>query len=260
MQSQIFETKREASEVAAKRAALVIREAIRERGRANIVVATGSSLFDVLRALVEEPDVRWDLVTAFHLDEYVGLPVTHPASFRRFLWERFHRLLPLPLRAFHYINGESNPDAECARVGDLISRHPIDLALVGIGENGHLAFNDPPADFETEVSYQVVTLDEACRRQQMGEGWFPDLDRVPTRAISMSVKQIMKSDVVVCTVPDHRKAEAVRNSLERSVSNTVPASILQQHPRCNVYLDAPAASLLSRAGLVQGVVTAQLSR
>jgi glucosamine-6-phosphate deaminase len=246
MQTHIYETKLEASQIAAKRAGDAIREAIRLRGRANIIIATGASQFDVLQTLVQTPEIRWDLVTVFHLDEYVGLPITHPASFRKFLWERFQKLLPLPLRGFHYINGETDPEAECDRVGQILAKHPIDIAVVGIGENGHLAFNDPPADFHTEQPYIVVTLDEACRRQQMGEGWFPTLDSVPTRAISMSIKQILKSSLIVCTVPDLRKAEAVKNALEGPVSNTVPASILQQHPNCSVYLDTPAASRLRR--------------
>ena len=159
---------------AARDGAEKIRAAIRRSGRANVIVATGASQFEMLAHLVNEPDVAWDRVTAFHLDEYVGLPVTHPASFRKYLWERFHRLLPLPLAAFHYIEGDAaDPHAEARRVGEILGRHPIDVAFVGIGENGHLAFNDPPADFETQDPYLVVTLDEGCRRQQLGEGWFP---------------------------------------------------------------------------------------
>jgi glucosamine-6-phosphate deaminase len=183
-------------------------------------------------------------VTAFHLDEYIGLPITHPASFRKYLWERFASKLPLPLAAFHYIDGEGDATAECRRLGALISAGPIDVAFVGIGENGHLAFNDPPADFETEDPYIVVDLDDACRRQQLGEGWFPTFDDVPKQAISMSIRQIMKSRCIVASVPDQRKAEAVRVSVKGPVSPHAPASILQQHPDCTLYLDPASASLL----------------
>jgi glucosamine-6-phosphate deaminase len=162
------------------------------------------------------------------------------------LWERFVSRLPLPLRAFHFLDGESDPQAEAVRVSDIIRRHPIDVAFVGIGENGHLAFNDPPADFQTEDPYIVVQLDEACRRQQLGEGWFPTFDDVPREAISMSVRQIMKSRAIICTVPDRRKAEAVRDAVEDDVTPKVPASILQRHERCTLFLDKPAASLLSK--------------
>src|SRR6185437_1709819 len=162
-------------QTAARDGVQAIRDAIRTRGYANIIVATGASQFDTLASLVREGDIAWQHVTAFHLDEYIGMPITHPASFRKYLWERFHRLLPVPLRAFHYIDGEADPQGECDRLGAIIRQHPIDVAFVGIGENGHLAFNDPPADFQTEVPYLVVDLDEACRRQQMGEGWFATL-------------------------------------------------------------------------------------
>jgi glucosamine-6-phosphate deaminase len=231
---------------AATDGATIIRDAIRARGSANIIVATGASQFEMLSQLITQPDIRWDKVTGFHLDEYVGLPggITHPASFRLYLWKRFVSQLPLPLAAFHYIDGDDDPHAECHRVGDIIKKHPIDVAFVGIGENGHLAFNDPPADFKTEEPYLVVNLDEACRKQQLGEGWFPTLNDVPKQAISMSVRQIMKSGAIVCTVPDQRKAQAVKNATKGDVTPQVPASILQQHGRCTIYLDEPAASLL----------------
>jgi glucosamine-6-phosphate deaminase len=222
-----------------------IRSALRARGEAAIVVATGASQFEVLKALVEEPDIAWNRVTAFHLDEYVGLPLTHPASFRRYLWERFVRRLPLPLAAFHYIDGETDPAKECARLSSLIQRQAIDVAFVGIGENGHLAFNDPPADFETTSSYLTVSLDEACRRQQLGEGWFPTLEAVPTRAISMSCRQILKSRLIVCSAPDQRKAKAVAATVQGPVTPAVPASILQTHGRVELLLDRGAASLLN---------------
>ncbi len=191
--------------------------------------------------------IHWNSVTGFHLDEYVGVKFSHPASFRGYLWQRFVSRLPLPLRAFHFLDGEGDPRAECNRVGEIIRRHPIDVAFVGIGENGHLAFNDPPADFETEQPYLVVQLDDACRRQQLGEGWFPTFDDVPKLAISMSVRQIMSSRAIICTVPDERKAEAVRNAVEGEVSPQVPASILQRHKRCQLFLDPAAAVLLQKS-------------
>ncbi|MDA7928130.1 glucosamine-6-phosphate deaminase, partial [Akkermansiaceae bacterium] len=221
-----------------------------ERGEVNIIVATGASQFEMLAALVQEEGIDWTQVTIFHLDEYVGLSIEHPASFRKYLKERFENQLPSPVRAFHYINAEDDPEAECDRVGSLIAETPIDVAFVGIGENGHLAFNDPPADFEIEKPYLVVNLDEACRQQQFGEGWFANLEAVPEKAISMSVRQIMKSGSIICTVPDERKAKAVRNSLEGEVSPGVPASILQEHEDCGLYIDELAASLLGKGGAV----------
>jgi glucosamine-6-phosphate deaminase len=247
MDIEIMPDKRQMGKSAAAAGAALVREAIAYRGTANIIVATGASQFEMFENLVREPGVDWPKVTGFHLDEYVGLPIAHPASFRRYLWERFVSRLPLPLRAFHYLDAEDDPRADASRVGQIIRRHPIDVAFVGIGENGHLAFNDPPADFETEEPYIVVQLDEACRRQQLGEGWFPTFEDVPQQAISMSVRQIMKSRAIVCTVPDERKAEAVRNAVEGHVTPRVPASILQRHERCTLFLDKPAASLLARA-------------
>jgi len=240
----IMPNKEQMGKAAAAAGAELVRQAITDRGAANIIVATGASQFEMLAHLAAEPNINWHRVTAFHLDEYVGLAIDHPASFRGYLWQRFVSRLPLPLRAFHYLDGEDDPQAECRRVGDIIRQHPIDVAFVGIGENGHLAFNDPPADFQTETPYLVVKLDDACRRQQLGEGWFPTFDDVPTQAISMSVKQIMKSREIICTVPDERKAEAVRNATEGQVTPQVPASILQRHGNGTLYLDKPAASLL----------------
>jgi glucosamine-6-phosphate deaminase len=231
---------------AAARGSALLRQALSDRGEANIIVATGASQFDMFDALVAAHDVAWEKVTIFHLDEYVGLPITHPASFRRYLWERFHRRLPRPPRAFHYVDGEQDPQETCDRLGTAIAQAPIDVCFAGIGENGHLAFNDPPADFETETPYLVVELDEACRRQQLGEGWFPSLEAVPTRAISMSVRQILKSNALVVTVPDERKAEAVRAAIEGPVTNHVPASILQRHGAAWLYLDEASASRLTR--------------
>ncbi|HWL07050.1 MAG TPA: glucosamine-6-phosphate deaminase [Planctomicrobium sp.] len=230
---------------AAAAGAPLIREAIAQQGSANIIVATGASQFATLAALLQEPDIDWSRVVAFHLDEYIGLPVTHPASFRKFLHERFVDLIPL--KTFHEVQADAgDPHAECARLGELISKITIDVAFVGIGENGHLAFNDPPADFETETPYLVVDLDEGCRKQQLGEGWFPTLEDVPAKAISMSVKQILKSRHIICSVPDSRKSTAVRNSVEGPVTPDVPASILQKHENTSLFVDPPAAEQLSR--------------
>ncbi len=245
MNPYIYKTKTEMGAAAAMQAAQWLNAAIAARGVANLILATGASQFEMLASLITQ-DVDWSKVTVFHLDEYIGLSETHPASFRKYLKERFAGKLP-ELRMFHTINGEAaDPVAECARLGALIAAHPIDVACIGIGENGHLAFNDPPADFETEAPYIVVNLDEACRRQQLGEGWFPTFADVPTQAISMSIRQIMKSTAIVCTVPDARKAVAVQKAVEGPVTNLHPSSILQQHPQCALFLDEPAAALLSR--------------
>jgi glucosamine-6-phosphate deaminase len=245
VKTHIAKTKLETGVAAATLGAKLLREAIRKNGQANIIVATGASQFEMLAQLIQEPRIDWSRVTAFHLDEYVGLPITHPASFRKYLWERFVSRLPLPLAAFHYINGEGDAQAECRRVGAILAKHPIDVCFAGIGENGHLAFNDPPADFKTAAPYLVVALDEACRKQQMGEGWFKTLKQVPKQAISMSIRQIMKSHAIVCTVPDARKAQAVKDTLTGSVTPLHPASILQQHKAVRCFLDAESASLLT---------------
>lgn len=239
---EIFDNKLKLGETAARDAAELIQQAIMSRGIAYVIAATGASQFEFLDALVLH-DIDWQRVEFFHLDEYVGLPETHPASFRRYLTERIiDRVHP---KAFHLINGEAvDPRAECRRVGELISRHTIDVAFVGIGENGHLAFNDPPADFETEEPYLVVTLDEACQLQQLGEGWFKSLNEVPAQAISMSIQQILKAHHILCIVPDQRKAEAVKACVEMDVSPMRPASILRQHPSVKLYLDRESSALL----------------
>jgi len=245
METMVFETKEELGARAARAGADLIRKALAERGTANIIVATGASQFEILEALAKEPGIEWSRVTGFHLDEYVGLPITHGASFRAYLWQRFVSKLPLPPKAFHFLDAETDPAAECARVAAILRDHPIDVAFIGIGENGHIAFNDPPADFETEDPYLIVELDDACRRQQLGEGWFASFEDVPRQAISMSVRQILKSAAIICTVPDERKAEAVRGAVEDAVSPRLPATILQTHPHCRLFLDRPSASLLS---------------
>jgi glucosamine-6-phosphate deaminase len=240
---RIFETKSEMARAAAERAASALREAIAARGRAHAIAATGASQFEFLAALVGQQGIDWGKVVFFHLDEYVGLPETHPASFRRYLKERLAaRVNP---GAFHFIAGDAD-DArrEARRVGKILADHPIDVAFVGIGENGHLAFNDPPADFTTEEPYLVVRLDEACRRQQLGEGWFARLEDVPEEAISMSIRQILKSGEILCIVPDARKAKAVAACLEGPVTPDHPASILQEHRRTTIYLDRASSKLL----------------
>ncbi|PZU91990.1 MAG: glucosamine-6-phosphate deaminase [Chelatococcus sp.] len=225
--------------------AAAIREALARFGEATVVVATGASQFEMLQALVAAADIDWSKVTAFHLDEYVGLGTEHPASFRRYLEERFVGPLGGAVR-FVPVDGLAEPAAEAQRLNALIGGRRIDVCFAGIGENCHLAFNDPPADFETEDPYIIVTLDEACRRQQFGEGWFPSLDAVPRRAISMSVRQILKSALIVLSVSDTRKARATRDALEGEVTPLHPASILQRHGRTVAFVDPAAASLLSR--------------
>lgn len=245
MKIKTFNDPQQLGDAAGQDAAALIRQAIQQNGGAHIILATGASQFATLSQLIKSEDIDWSKVVMFHLDEYIGLPVTHNASFRKYLQERFLAKVP-PLRASYLVNGETDPVAECARLGELIGKHPIDVALVGIGENGHLAFNDPPADFEVKEPYIIVELDEPCRRQQMGEGWFLTLDDVPRTAISMSIQQIMKSKHIICSVPDSRKALAVKNTIEQEVSNLYPASILQNHPDCTCYLDRMSAAMLSQ--------------
>ena len=242
MKIMISENKQILGEKASLLGGELIRQAIIKNGKANIIVATGASQFEMLNELVKE-DIDWSAVTAFHLDEYIGLSELHPASFRKYLRERFVDLVKP--REFIYVNGNADPHQECSRLGKLISRHPIDVAFVGIGENSHLAFNDPPADFETDDAYLVVTLNEACRRQQLGEGWFLSLDDVPEKAISMSIRQIMASKAIICCVPDLRKADAVKKTVEGLISPQIPASIMRQHESVFLYLDRDSASLLS---------------
>ncbi len=243
MKITISKSKTELGRKAAAAAAELIRKAIKENDRANIIVPAGASQIEMLDELIKQ-DIDWSKVTAFHLDEYIGMSEKHPASFRKYIKERI--VNKVPLKNIHYVNGENNPDAECLRLGKIIKEYPIDVVFVGIGENGHLAFNDPPANFETEEAFLVVNLDEGCRRQQMGEGWFKTMDEVPNQAISMSIKQIMKSKNIICSVPDKRKAKAVKNALEGPISPTVPATILQDHDAVLMYLDKDSASLLSQ--------------
>ena len=229
---------------AANQAVDLLQQALTERRKACLVLATGASQFEMLSSLVKS-NLDWSKITVFHRDEYIGLPISHPASFRKYLKERVADQVS-GLRKFIYIDGETDPQAECKRLGKLITPVNIDVACIGIGENGHLAFNDPPADFETTEPYIIVNLNTACRQQQVGEGWFANLSAVPRQAISMSIRQILKSAAIVCTVPDSRKAEAVHKTIEGPVTNRVPASILQTHPRCWMFMDEPAAAKLKR--------------
>lgn len=242
MEIIISETKQILGKKAAQLGAELIRKSILENGEANIIVATGASQFEMLGELVKE-DIDWSKVRGFHLDEYIGISELHPASFRNYLKSRLVDIVS-PME-FNYVNGSDNPNEECARLEKIITNHPIDVAFVGIGENSHLAFNDPPADFETDSAYLIVELDEACRQQQMGEGWFPTISDVPKQAISMSIKQIMKSKSIICSVPDLRKADAVKKMIQNEISPAVPASVLRNHPATWLYLDKDAASMIS---------------
>jgi glucosamine-6-phosphate deaminase len=245
MKKYVFKTKDEMAAAAASSVVQAIKHAIRTKGQANIVLGTGTSQYEMFQHLVASKGVDWFKVVMFHLDEYVGLEPGHPAALRTYLMRNFVDKVA-PLRAMYLVKGEApDPVQECKRLAVLIEAHPIDVACIGFGENGHVAFNDPPADFATEDPYIIVQLDERCRRQQVNEGWFKSLQQVPPRAISMSVRQILKSQQLVATVPDLRKAEAVKNALEGPVTPQCPASIVQQHENCFVFLDEPAASRLS---------------
>ena len=245
MKIEIFETKEEMGKASAEKAAQILRGAISEKDEAVFVAATGVSQFEFLESLVSIPSVDWSKTTMFHLDEYVGIPENHPASFRRYLKERLiDKVHP---GAVYLIKGDAeDPESECECLGKIIGEKEIDVVFIGIGENGHLAFNDPPADFDTKRPYIVVELDEVCRRQQLGEGWFKSLNEVPRRAISMSIKQIMKSKNIICTVPDNRKAQAVKNCLEDDISSYHPASILRKHENAFLFLDKNSAKLLTK--------------
>ena len=246
MKIQKFKDAVAMGEAASAQGARVLREVLAKKDRANIIVATGASQFETLKCLVKEPGIDWSKVTVFHLDEYVGLPEAHGASFRKYLRERF--IAQLPAKAeFVPVDGDANDlQAELKRLNVRIAACPIDLCFAGIGENSHLAFNDPPADFTTEAPYIVVNLDQACRQQQFGEGWFPSFDDVPKQAVSMSIRQIMKSARIILSVPDKRKAAAVKGTVEGPVTPDCPASIVQRHPDCTLFVDESAASELSR--------------
>jgi glucosamine-6-phosphate deaminase len=243
---KVFNDKASLGRSAAEQAAAAIRRAIAERGQARIIAATAASQLEFLDALTKTPGIDWQKVEAFHLDEYIGLPVTHPGSFRKMLLEQLVR--KTGITKYHLLEGDAaNPAQVVSDVGKNLASAPSDIAFLGIGENGHIAFNDPPADFETEEPYIIVNLDEACRRQQVGEAWFANISQVPKQAISMSARQILKAKEILAVVPDTRKAQAVKLCFEGSISPMAPASILRTHPNATVYLDKNSASLLGPA-------------
>jgi len=229
-------------EAAARHAAQSLQRMLSKPLTVRLIAATGASQLEFLEVLTTTPGIEWQRVEMFHLDEYIGLPASHDASFRKYLLERL--IQKTGISRYHLLDGEHDPREVIQRVGSQLRSRPPDLAFVGIGENGHLAFNDPPADFATEEPYLIVELDEACRRQQVMEGWFSDVADVPTRAISMSVRQILKAEEIIAIVPDSRKSEAVKACLEGEISPTAPASILRTHPNTTIYLDTESASLL----------------
>jgi glucosamine-6-phosphate deaminase len=241
---RVFKNKSSLGQAAAEQAATAIRRAIGERGHARIIAATAASQREFLDALTKASDIDWTKVEAFHLDEYIGLPISHPGSFRGMLMEQL--VGKTGIQRYHLLEGDAaDLNAAVRTASKQLSSAPVDIAFLGIGENGHIAFNDPPADFETEDPYIIVNLDEACRQQQVGEAWFVDISQVPTRAISMSVRQILKAKEILAVVPDRRKAQAVKACFEGKISPKAPASILRKHPNATVYLDTESASLLS---------------
>ena len=249
MQIKIFSDKDLLSRAAANHAADSLRSLLREKTVVRLVAATGASQFEFLDALTSAADIDWSRLEVFHLDEYVGLPITHPASFRKYLLERL--IHKTGIKKFHALDGELDPQGVIQDVGRELLASSVDLAFVGIGENGHLAFNDPPADFDTDEPYLVVELDQACRRQQLNEGWFANLDAVPRKAISMSVRQILRAKEIIAVVPDARKATAVRDCLQGEISPLAPASILRRHANTSVYLDKASSSLLGHQTLAR---------
>jgi len=243
MRLRVFEDRDSLGNAAAAEAATAMRRAIAQRGKARIIGASAASQFEFLEALTATPGIDWKRVELFHLDEYIGLPMTHPASFCKFLQDRL--ISKTGITNYHLLNGEEDPALVIRLTNELISAAPIDVAFVGIGENGHLAFNDPPADFDTEEPYIIVNLDEACRKQQVGEGWFPKFDAVPTQAISMSVCQVLKSKEILAVVPGPKKAQAIKACFDGPIGPMAPSSILRTHANTTVYLDRESAALLS---------------
>ncbi len=240
---RVFDDKASLGKAAASQAAAAIRSAIADHGQARVVAASAASQFEFLEALTATPGIPWERVELFHLDEYIGLPMTHPASFCKFLQERL--IAKTGIINHHLLDGSQDPTEVVRTAGRAITASPIDIAFLGIGENGHIAFNDPPADFETEEPFIIVALDAACRMQQVGEGWFKDLDAVPTQAISMSVRQVLKAREILAVVPDARKAQAIKACFDGPISPMAPSSILRNHPNATVYLDRQSSALLS---------------
>lgn len=236
MRMHILEDAKAMGAAAAKEIAAVLRETIATHGEARIVVSTGESQFMMFEALVQE-ELDWKKVEMFHLDEYVGISDEHPASFRKYLKERF--IEKAGIEKYHFVDGDP---ASIPALTQLLRERPIHLGLIGIGRNGHIAFNDPPADFETDAAYIVVTLDEACRMQQVAEGWYPDMDAVPVQAISMTCRQIMACEKIISVVPYIEKADAIAATLGNPVTNKVPATLMKTHADIALYCDREAAS------------------
>lgn len=237
----ILDNSEELGEKAAELIAEKLNEAIERKGQARIILSTGASQFETLKYLVEK-DIDWERVTMFHLDEYLELPETHKASFRRYLKERFTSKVPVKV---HFVNTEGKVDENLKELTKEIRKDIIDIGVIGIGENGHIAFNDPPADFETQEAYRIVSLEERCRKQQLNEGWFQTLDDVPFKAVSMTPYQIMQCETIISSVPGARKAEAVRNTLKsEEVTNMVPATLLRTHKDWHLFLDKESSSLI----------------
>lgn len=249
---RIYSTRQIMGLAAAEDAAALIRKAVAERGRARIMIATGNSQLDVVDSLVKLPRVPWTATEIFHMDEYLGIAADHPASFRRWIRERVEE--PLNGVRVNYIEGDApDPEAEMRRYTELLQSGPIDLAFVGFGENGHIAFNDPPvADFQDPCMIRRVTLDEACRSQQVGEGHFDTFADVPAEALTVSCSGLLRARAWICCVPERRKAQAVSRALLGEISTECPASIVRTHPNANVYLDPQSASVLLRQEVVSG--------
>jgi glucosamine-6-phosphate deaminase len=241
----VYPTTADLAAAAAAAAAQALRSALACQPAAAAIVASATSQVAFLDALVAQPGIDWPRVTLFHMDEYLGIAPDHPASFRRFLRERFHHRLPV--HAFHYIQGDClEPLAECNRYAQLLRAQPIDLCCLGIGENGHLAFNDPPvARFDDPDAVKLVQLDAACRQQQVGEGCFPSFDAVPQYALTLTLPALVAAATLLCIVPERRKATAVRNALRGPIAPACPASFLRRQPHCTLFLDADSAGLLA---------------
>ncbi len=237
----IADDPRELGDKAAALIASFLRQAIAASGEARIILSTGASQFETVEALIRS-DVDWSRVEMFHLDEYVGLPESHPASFRKYLKERF--VGKVRLKAAHFVSGEGDVEKNIAALNAELLKRPVDVGVIGIGENGHIAFNDPPADFETREPYKVVSLDERCRMQQVGEGWFGSVAEVPPRAITMTPRQILSCRHIVSSVPHGVKAEAVYNTITRGLDPMVPATLLKTHPDWHLFIDRKSAGRL----------------
>ncbi len=237
----IAENPQELGLKAARKIADLLREAIEAKGEARIILSTGASQFETMEALTQE-DVDWSKVEMFHLDEYVALSESHIASFRKYLKERF--VSKVNLKAAYFVNGEGDVQQNIAALSAELRRKVVDVGVIGIGENAHIAFNDPPADFETDLAYKVVELDERCKQQQVGEGWFKGLKDVPAQAITMCPRQIMACRHIVSSVPHAVKAEAVYNTITRPVDPMVPATLLKTHADWNLFIDHESASKL----------------